>query len=238
MRTLLALGIVLAVTAAASADFFDNFDSYADQAAFEAVWPQYGTYGPMALDQTFGYSDGQSAKGDRSASYTVRSNHYLDTPHVGTAAQPLVFEFQQYISSSATPWNARCYSDIHALDDVGGLESIIAMGMYNAAPADPAVFQGRVGFTWVNLTVDRIFDEWVSLKAVIAGDMVDFFVNGAPAGSFATVDGRAYDRVVLGSGLTAGGCIEWNDDVSLSFIPEPSALSLLVLGGLALLRRR
>jgi len=47
-----------------------------------------------------------------------------------------------------------------------------------------------------------------------------------------------FDTIVLGSDLTANGHQAWVDNVSLAIIPEPASLALLVIGGLALVRRR
>ena len=246
MRTLLAIGVVLAVTAAASADFFDNFDSYADQAAFEAAWPGYGTYGSLPLDQTFGYSGNQSVKSDRAASYTERNYRNLGSEHAGTDAAPLVFEFEMYSddSASSNPSNARDYCEIRGytgagLDD-GSLEGLIAVGIYNGVSGGGSVYQARVlygGSNWFNLTADRIYNEWVNMKVVISTGAIEFYVNDVLAGSDTRTD-VTYDSLSMGSGLTSAGVVTWFDDVSVYNVPEPGSLALLALGALAVIRRR
>ena len=62
MRKLLCIGMVLSLVSAASAGvaWFDDFDAYADQAAFDACYTQIYPDTPLLLDQSMGYSDGQS----------------------------------------------------------------------------------------------------------------------------------------------------------------------------------
>ena len=245
MKKLLAFSVVLVFVATASADMVDDFDSYADQAAFEGTWtPQYAG-SSMDLDQTFGYSDGQSVHGVVETNYTKRNYLNLGAEYAGTDAQPLVFEFMMNFdeSQSTAPWNARNYVALYGYSGAGyndgDLEGIIALGLYNSG--DSTVYQSRVifgGSSWFDTTATRVANEWKKLTAVITTGLVEIYVDDVYAGESTRSPGFTYDSIVIGSGLTSADVDAWYDDIAIYNIPEPGTLILLGLGGLALIRRR
>lgn len=240
MRKLLALSIVMAVAATASAAIWtDNFDSYADQAAFDAVYTQIYPATPMVLDQTVGYSGTQSINPPApNVNYTCRAYMNLGGEFAGSDAAPLTFETMIMIND-ATDWWSREYLEIRGYTGAGygdgDLEELIALGV-NSSGVDTTKFNARVlsGDNWIDLS-EKVAEEWVKLSAVIKTDTVELYVNDVLANSSPRAAGVTLDSIVLGSGLSSRVDVHFDD---LNIVPEPAALSLLAVGGLALLRRR
>jgi hypothetical protein len=234
----MALSFVCA--ASAQTAWFDDFDSYADQAALDAVYTQLYA-DPVNLDQTRGYSDGQSVSaGAHETSYDAdRMWKNLGGEYEGTDANPLKFEFMIQMDDT-TNWWARQYIEIRGYTGAGygdgDLQELIAMGCTSSG-VDTNLYAGRVvtGDNWFNLQTARS-TEWTRLTALIKSTTVEMYVDGnleytSPRSPF------TIDSVVVGSGLSSQVEI-WFDDLNIEVIPEPASLSLLGLGGLALLRRR
>ncbi|MBU0617670.1 MAG: PEP-CTERM sorting domain-containing protein [Planctomycetes bacterium] len=238
MRRLLAVGVILAFASTASAGvvWFDDFDSYADQAAFDAVYTQIYPAVPLLLDQTMGYSDGQSVNPlAPNNNYERRAYQNFGAEMAGTDADPLIFEFMMHMND-ATDWWTREYIEIRGYSGEGygdgDLLELIAMGCTSSG-VDTTVYNARVltGLNWFNTTTPKVAD-WVKLTAEIKTATVDVFVNGVLNASSPRAPDITFDCVVLGSGLSS------NVDVHFDGVPEPATLSLLALSGLALLRRR
>ncbi|HEV2296043.1 MAG TPA: hypothetical protein VGR35_19520 [Tepidisphaeraceae bacterium] len=110
-----AFGVFAAVSvgvfsAASSAAVFvnDNFDTYADQTAFEAAWPSISTAGAPLLDNTRSVSAPTSALVEGSGTAASRrSRHtFTETNTVGTLANPgfkLTWSFDFYDSVGGNP---------------------------------------------------------------------------------------------------------------------------------------
>lgn len=238
MRRLLAVGVILAFASTASAGvvWFDDFDSYADQAAFDAVYTQIYPAVPLLLDQTMGYSDGQSVNPlGPNNNYERRAYMNLGAEFAGTDEDPLVFEFMMHVND-ATDWWTREYIELRGYTGEGygdgDLEELIALGCTSSG-VNTDLYNARVltGLNWFDTTTAKVAD-WVLLTAEIKTDTVDIFVNGAFNASSPRAPGITFDSVVLGSGLSS------RVDVHFDGVPEPATLSLLALSGLALLRRR
>jgi len=241
MQKLLAVGVMLAFTSAASAGpiWFDNFDGYADQAAFDAVYTQIYPDIPLLLDQQMGYSDLQSANPlGPNNNYERRAYRDLGGEYGGTDENPLVFEFMYHMNDD-TDWWTREYIEIRGYTGAGyadgDLEELIALGCTSAG-VDTTVYNARVltGLNWFDTTTPKVAD-WVKLTAEIKTDTVDIYVDDVLNVSSPRAPDITFDCVVLGSGLSSRVDVHFDD---LNIVPEPAALSLLALGGLALVRRR
>lgn len=245
MRKLLAFGVVLVFASTASADpdhWFDNFDLYADQAAYDAV---YGA-GGMTLDQNKGYSNGQSI------SNVGRTNNWLDwgagTGFLASDAVPLVFSVMTDVD--VLHWWTRSYVGMYAYDGDGNLQDLFAVGFTSSGDLTKYHYRGGDSPLWGwgsidDLSGNPVFDrttDWRQLEAVVKSTTIEFYVDGVlgltltrPAGT----ENAVFNVLNLGTTYSSQEDV-WFDDLSIrgQWVPEPSTLSLLALGGLALVRRR
>lgn len=252
MRSVLCLSAVLALASAASATpiLWDNFESYTTQAEFEAAWPPItaGASGQLSTDQS--YSPPKSIFFAATPSTWNNRRNFPET--VGTDSAPLVWSFRFYDADTTVV--TRNYGQLHDAVDPNGasaLTQLIAIGTWNSAPAVSSTrYAARVAFMPGGGTAPAWFllDDpgaptrsvgWHELKAVIKTSVIDFYVDGIL--SKANVPYRtapavvSFDQVRLNSGLTSLRAA-YMDDVLI--IPEPATLTLAVLGGLLLVRRR
>jgi hypothetical protein len=231
--------------------FYDNFDSYADQAAFNAAWAVGISGGGGILSTEQAFSPLQSIKQD----LTGRASGRDITPVSGSDAQPLVWSFRFYDSTQAA--NLRQFATIR--DNSPALAQLVAIGAYNDTTLTKNLFTGasataadlntyyacRVAFSpgpnWFLLNAEGVPTRstgWHELKAVFGDTKVDFYVDGVLGmGGIpyaASAGAITFDRVTVGSGLSSANGVGYYDDVLVQVIPEPSAMALLSLGLLAL----
>ncbi|MBK9128659.1 MAG: PEP-CTERM sorting domain-containing protein [Phycisphaerales bacterium] len=257
MKKALALTLVTLFAAGSYAAIViqDNFDSYADQAAFLAAWPTDPTIAvptPLALSTDQAHSAPQSVFQEGNV---ARRNYRLFGQEVAPSdLQPLMAEFWLYVP--ATNSNSRLYCEIRGYSGTGlgdgSLQELIAIGTTNVLTGGAAWFQGRVAFAglansgWINLNLPGAPARtagWHKLGIEVKdAGVVNFYVNDILSGTITDPTPIAsYDTFMLGSGLTSNPTAPqsgYYDDVLVQSIPEPASLALLVLGGLALVRRR
>lgn len=260
MKSFFALVGVLALASVANATvvFSDSFDSYADQAAFNAVWNVGLAGGGALLSTEQAYSPTQAIKQPNNTT-AYASGHDI-TAVSGSDAQPLVWSFRFYDSTQAA--NLRQFATIR--DNAPSLAQLVAIGAYNdttltkdrhtgnsVTSADLNTYYAtRVAFSpgpnWFILNgpgAPTRSTGWHELKAVFKDTTVEFYIDGVNALSdlttsyAATAGAITFDRVTVGSGLSSAAGAAWYDDVKVELIPEPTTLALLAVGGL-LLRRR
>ena len=234
MKKLLALGLVAVFASTAMADFSDDFDGYADQAGFDAVYTQIYPAAPIMLDQTMGFSDGQSVMTPAEAPSSSNRAYY------SLGMEYATFQIM-YKLDDETDWLSRQFFEIRGYAGAGygdgDLEELIAIGATSSG-VDTTVYNARVltGDGWINTTTAKT-TEWVKLTALIKTSTVEIYVNDVLNASSPRTPGVTLDSIVLGSGLSSRVSAHF-DDVLVSGIPEPASLALLALGGLALIRRR
>jgi hypothetical protein len=236
MRKLLAFGLVLVFASAASASFFDDFESYADQAAFDAAW---GT--GQFLDQGKGYLSDQSTTNKPGPTSAV--SMLIGEEMVADDVTPLVLEVM--VDVDVLHWWTRHWVRLEARDASGGLEDLVMLG-FNSGN-DQTKYHGRGGddplWGWYDIgagTGNPVFDrttDWRQLTAIIYDTTLEFYVDGVLGTSITKAGGITYDTVAIGTSYSSQEQV-WFDDLSVYNIPEPGALALLALAGLALLRRR
>jgi hypothetical protein len=237
MKRLLVAGVMLAFAPVALADIYDNFDAYASQAEFDAV---YGA-GGMTLDQAKGYSDGQSM------SNASRLHNWVDLdpgPAGYWASDDDPLTLSVMVDVDVLHWWTRSWILIYSYDALDELQDAVGVGFTSSL--DQSKYHCRGGsYVWHDITDgsgDPVFDrntEWRELKAVLKSTTIDFYVDGVLGITTAKPEGILYTDLVLGTSYSSQEDV-WFDDLSLTgtWVPEPATLSMLAVGGLALVRRR
>lgn len=108
----------------------DSFDTYANQAAFEAVWAPVGTSGLLTTEQAS--SAPQSAKMPGSTTATYRNRRtFAETGPISTTQQ-IIWSFDFWDNGTTlNPSPARNYSNLQDTTAPGGTNQLIAMGFNN-----------------------------------------------------------------------------------------------------------
>ncbi|BBO35120.1 PEP-CTERM sorting domain-containing protein [Lacipirellula parvula] len=123
----------LAADSSAALIVNDNFDGYANQAAFEAVWAPIGTTAPVSgvLSTAQASSPTKSVQGPGTGTNAQYRNRltFADTPALGIGDQ-LVWSFDYY---DATPTGVPARNFVTLQDTTGptGTNQLIAMGFNN-----------------------------------------------------------------------------------------------------------
>jgi hypothetical protein len=137
MRTPL-LGAAIAFGAAASAAhgavlLSDNFDGYADQAAFEAAWPAIGTVAPtsavLSTAQSVSAPNSIQVPGTATTGQNRNRRSFTETGTVSTG-NSLVWSFDFY-DSAPTGSPQRNYSNLQDSTAPAATNQLIAMGFNN-----------------------------------------------------------------------------------------------------------
>jgi len=240
MRKLIVFGVLLAFVPSASALVLiqDDFESYTDTASLDPPWVlAVGTTADSYLDTT---DNGPTWPGEQCVTHTAvaarRDNSsFAPTEPMGGEYLVWAFDFEDTVGDTAMP---RQYGQL--LAGSGGLSELISMGQYNAPPSVATYYQARVAFggpNWFNLNTVRT-PGWHRFEAHIYAGTVDFYVDGALDTAGVTHAGGDWYQARIGSGLSSTGGEASYDNYLLELVPEPGSLALLMLGGLALIRRR
>ncbi len=249
------LASVLTCTTGVSAALIETFDGYASQSAFQAAWPSWFTTGTsMTLSQSGGVGGSRSVGGVAATNSGYRNYRNLDsfTEYAGTDARPVKFELSLF-DADPTKTAARNFCELRAYSASGGnegmppvsgaagygLQSIIALGLYNTPNAGTYEFRIYGGGlnAWYSTGVTRTAG-WHKMTALIGDTNVKLYVDDVLTNTLSLTSAiPAFDGVVLGSGLTSGGYDVAFDNLCVATTPEPVTL-LLLAGGLLLGWRR
>jgi hypothetical protein len=255
VRIFVGFAAVLAGANGASASLIEDFDGYADQAAFQAAWPSWFADGTsMTLKQNLGLTGIQSVGGVATANSRYRNYRNLDSfsAYAGTDAKPVEFELSVY-DADPTKTGARNFCELRAYDASGGnegmpsvsggagygLQAIIALGLYNTPAAGTYDFRvyGGGANAWYSTGVARKAG-WHKMTALIGSTAVNVYVDDVLTNTVTLKTPiPAFDGVVLGSGLTSAGYDAAFDNLSVASVPEPVTVLLLAAGGLFTRRR-
>lgn len=129
------LGLAVAMpTARAAVIVADKFDSYANQAAFEAAWPAIGTVAPVSADLSTAQakSPTQSVEidGETTTNGKQRNQRIFAETGNPSPTQNISWSFDFYDSNAAaSPY--RQYSSLQDTTAPSGTNQLIAMGLNN-----------------------------------------------------------------------------------------------------------
>ncbi|MCA9261042.1 MAG: PEP-CTERM sorting domain-containing protein [Planctomycetales bacterium] len=245
-----AFAVAFSSSASAAVLLTDDFDSYADTAALNAVWNETPA-GLGTLDTAFG-NGGQSL-----AHLGGASQKQVFAATVPTDAAPIVWEFDFYDDGEG---NKRLTGGLRDNGAGAALGALLEMGRYNDL-ANPetgettlsgygvrTVFVGGTPGNWATYVENpAVTAGWHHFKAVVGETFIDFSLDLLSDGSIdgtrtiaVTANAKPYNVARLGGpsdlSSVSGG---WFDNISIVQVPEPTALALAgIAAGAALIRRR
>ena len=257
MPGILALAIVasLAVTAQATTIFSDDFESYADTAAMNAVWNNGGS---ATLDTGLGNPGNSMSHPGTSGSFSGENTNSISFgPIVPVGSEVLSYSADIY--DDGTSGNKRVTAGLRA----AAAANLVEMGMYN----DPTHYSYRTilfgspngGGNWAafadivddsGVAIDNApVEGWHRYNVEITGSSATFTLDLNSDGNInatavvpVDINPAGFDIIRLGgpSDLSSAGGGANFDNVSLTFIPEPATWLLVCMGGglAAAIRRR
>jgi hypothetical protein len=223
----------------------ENFDSYADQAAFVAAWPVNSTAAILSTEQAVSLN--QSVKGLTTVSRNARNVGEIGL--LNSTTDTVVFRFDFYdVSGTAT---YRQYAEIDDGIAPGGNGQLFAMGLNNnlASSHYMARILGADGGAGVStfFKLDGVGAPvrsvgWHTLEARISDNAVDYYVDTilAKTVNISALTDRSLDTVKVGSNLSSTQ-VAYYDNVyvaRVALVPEPATGALLGLGLSALVALR
>src|SRR4051794_40301982 len=186
----------------------ENFDSYADQTAFQASWGLIGSSTVLNNEQSV--SLGQSIKGLTTATRNVRSLGEIG--FLNGNSDVVVFRFNFYDSdASLAPY--RQYAELNDGAAPGSGGQLFAMGLNNNLTgtkymarilgADGGSGSGAF-FRLDDVGAPDRTTGWHSLQANISDNDVKYYVDGilSKTVNISALTDRSLDTVRVGSGLT------------------------------------
>ena len=246
---LMAIGMLSNDSATATTIFSDDFESYADTTAMNAVWSNGGS---ATLDGGLGNPGQSLAHPGTSGSFSGGNTNSVSfaglTP---SATQPIIYTADIY--DDGTSANKRVTAGLRA----AAAANLFEMGMYNSPNhyAYRAVLPGPSWGAFTNITDDggaSIENEpiqgWHRYQLVLDGATATFtldlgstgIINATEVVNVAFNAANPVDIIRLGgpSDLGSGGGGANFDNISLVQIPEPTTLVLASLAGICVLGRR
>ncbi len=229
--------------------FTENFDSYADQAALDAVWPPVNVSSNITLTVT-----NRSTSGANSVYQGAASQSSYHGASFSLAGTNLYYRFNFYDANADN--SARSYGRLESragTDYSGALSQQLSLGRYNnitsstkyygrASSATSAVYANgatNVTSTWFQLAgAANVKVGWHLAEVVGAPDpanpttktIMKYYVDGVLGGSVANLNNLTYNWSVLGSGISQAGKEMWYDDVTVEALLQEIAITTQPVG--------
>ncbi len=238
----------------------ENFDGYADQAAFQAAWPVVGALpsGTLTPAQAVSAPNSIFNVGTTTAAAAMRNQHTFTETGVASAFASITFSFDFFDgNAAASPY--RSHANLQDSTGPTSYGQLIAMGLNNnqtSAANGGNFYMARIlGYTSTDTsaTSGSFFklndvgapvrsDGWHNLAVVISDLDFKFYVDGLLSKTVVqTGTLRSYEHIRLGSGLSNAGVDSYFDNVRVEVtpVPEPSIAALFGIGlsGLIAFRR-
>ncbi len=210
----------------------DDFNGYADQAAFEAVWhdTNNSTY---YFDAASGNPAGCLILPSPAANYQGRYHRNIGFEADGTDANPLTLTFDFWLDPAVSPgWGgARHFVEMRAYAGAGyadgALQGGVVIGLNNSSSDAFSTlrYQARVinGSNWLTLDEEagapNRSSGWHTMKIEVTTGQVKFYVDEILCEIEARHGTYTFDCLILGSDLTAGGWTVRIDNVHLTYAP-------------------
>ena len=150
-----------------------------------------------------------------------------------TTAQPRTGAQSLGLSITATP-----NTFAGAFQDVGGLTAgtLLSVDGWHASPSSPLSLVVEVRIEWRNSVSDTEISRTLNANPIPSAAYTEFGFNAAvPAGADTA---RLVYAIQSFSTAPLGNGTVYMDDISLTVVPEPASMTLLGLGGLALVTMR
>ncbi len=222
-------GMILSISTASAATIFsDDFESYADTAAMQAVW---GAAGLGTLDSTNGSGGSQAM-----AHPAGTDNTYdLSSDLIPTDAEPVVLSGKIYDDGAGNKRFTIGFRSLATfpLFEMGAFNQDVGQGYYTRVNTFPGLSPN-----WMSLGAGGNVEGWHTYRAKFTGSTVDVTIDlnsdGSIDGSYSGNLGGAYTtglgQLRLGgpSNLSSSGGGGFFDDILVETVPEPT--SILMLG--------
>jgi hypothetical protein len=238
-----AIALLAASSAGAATIFTDDFESYADTAALNTVWPVGLGNDTMTFLDAGPAGSGNTSKTVHTTNRQGRRDRTFAAPFTPTATEPLVVSYDLYDAGAG----GNEYNQVLAFSGAT-LTQLISIGKSSLGdqgdPNNPNKYQGRVAFpgataggvNWFALNTDRSMG-WHNFMVEIFPTTVNFYVDGVldtanvprPAGV-----GDPFSVVRIGAGQSSLAEVAYYDNFSVTtgIVPEPGTVTMLAMGGL------
>lgn len=231
----------------------DNFDSYADQAAFLAAWPAAGTQpsGILVSTQSVSFANSVSINTGTVTADSQRNGRSFTESGNPSALSSISFSFDFY-DATGTGNPHRSFANVQDSTAPSGSGQLISLGLNNnllSGDQDGNFYMARILGGSANGGAAGAFFKlndsgaplrslgWHNLAVTISDVSFNFYVDGILSETVVnSLTLRSYDNVRIGAGFTSAAP-SWYDNVRVEVIPvpEPATMTLGLLGGLGLL---